>query len=159
MSDSCQRDQAPNGYLDVVPRYVTHLKWKATCCCEVQKEEFRVGAGPGQRSPRPCEAPDQSLSLPPDPPLLDSLLSKGTVPPPGIIWAGRPSAAQVALPPLSSAQLARPVLCPSLRSPRDFLFACVLHKMFQCPCQRVRAEGKPCVILPHAIDIHTLPCL
>ena len=72
----------------------------------------------------------------------------------GINQAGRRSAAQVDMPPLSLAQLARPALSSLL-----LLISMCLAQNISMPRQCVREKGKSCVILQHAVHIFNLPCL
>ena len=47
---------------------------------------------------------------------------------------------------------------PLAPQPLDILFPCVLRKCFNAVSARER-KGKPPVILPHAVHVHSVPCL
>ena len=81
---------------------------------------------------------------------------------PGIDQAGRRSSAQVAMPLLSFSQLAFPALSallPFCSATLGLFIPVCLAQNVSMPRERVRENGKSCVILPHAVHIHTLPCL
>ena len=144
--------------LGTVPRYVTPLQWEGTCCNEVQRGEFRGTIGRRRDMVRtlvraillflwlsrlsislshcvrnfdPRLRPESVVPSLPAHTRQFSFEENSTATQVSTRWVGR-SAAQVALPPLSLAQLACPALSALLlllhSQASDFSFPCVVRK-------------------------------